>query len=380
MHFINDPINNFENLKRKSEINHFSIYLVVIIIIVFCLISLPFVKVDVTSQSRGIVISNIESVPINTIVSGKVISVNLKNNQYVKKGDTLLTILDKSIRVEKQLNDSLHSTTRLLINDFQTLIKSSNYKKIKTKEIQEVLNAHLVRLRELENDVEQSELVYRRQKQLFENEVISKSNIERYEFELRSAKTALDFYKTKEKSKWENQIAIYKQRLLKLERSIRVLDLESNNFVVTAPISGTIENALGLQIGSFIDQSRSLANISPDSELIIESIVDPKNIGLIKSGQPVRFLFDAFNFNQWGAIDGKVIDVDKNITIENNNFFFKVRCNINSKEFKLSNGYTTPISKGMTLNSQFFIARRSLFQLLSDTIEDWFNPNIIKNN
>lgn len=57
---------------------------------------------------------------------------------------------------------------------------------------------------------------------------------------------------------------------------------------------------------------------------------------------------DAFNYNQWGLLEGKVIDIDRNITIQGEQAFFKVRSALNSTAMELKSGYKTQITKGMT--------------------------------
>lgn len=91
----------------------------------------------------------------------------------------------------------------------------------------------------------------------------------------------------------------------------------------------------------------------------------------------MKFQIDAFNYNQWGLLEGKVIEIDNNITLQENQAFFKVRCQLNTKEMKLKSGYKTNVSKGMTLTTRYIIARRSLFDLLFDKVDDWLNPKIV---
>jgi len=97
---------------------------------------------------------------------------------------------------------------------------------------------------------------------------------------------------------------------------------------------------------------------------IIESTVSPNDIGLIKRNQKVKFQLDAFNYNQWGMITGEVIDIDRNITLQDNQAYLKVRCALDIKELKLKSGYKSEVSKGMTLTTRFIISRRSLYDLL----------------
>jgi uncharacterized protein YcfL len=143
---------------------------------------------------------------------------------------------------------------------------------------------------------------------------------------------------------------------------------------VLAPITGTIEKFSGLQAGSFLNASQPIATISAIDHLIIETNISPSDIGIIYKNQKVKFQLDAFNYNLWGLLEGKVIDIDRNITMQEDQTFFKVRCSLNTPEMRLNSGYKTNVSKGMTLTTRYIITRRSLYYILFDKVDDWLNP------
>jgi HlyD family secretion protein len=107
--------------------------------------------------------------------------------------------------------------------------------------------------------------------------------------------------------------------------------------------------------------------------LIVECTVSPSDIGLIRNNQKVKFQFDAFNYNQWGLLEGSVFQINNNLTIQQNQAFFTVRCKLNHKTLQLKSGYKASIGKGMTLTTRYIITRRSLFELLFDKVDDWLN-------
>ena len=71
MNFSSDPINTLENLIAKNKTKSLSIYLVVVIAIATFIGLLPIIKIDISSQSRGIIRSKIDNVPVTSAVSGK---------------------------------------------------------------------------------------------------------------------------------------------------------------------------------------------------------------------------------------------------------------------------------------------------------------------
>ena len=158
---------------------------------------------------------------------------------------------------------------------------------------------------------------------------------------MRFAKEALNSFVNQQKATWETQKRDLENQVNNLKGTVAKIKVEENNYFILAPVTGTIESFIGLQVGSFVNASQPIANISPADNLIVESSVSPSDIGLIQKNQKVKFQIDAFNYNQWGLLEGKVIDVDKNITIQENQAFFKVRCGLNSKTMQLKSGYKT---------------------------------------
>ncbi|WP_337965386.1 HlyD family efflux transporter periplasmic adaptor subunit [uncultured Flavobacterium sp.] len=373
MNFSSDPINTLENLISKNKTKSFSIYLVIILTIIIFLILLPIIKVDITSQSRGIVRSTTDNVPVTAIVSGRIIWLNLKNNAVVQKGDTLLKIAKQNLETEKRTQNLVSNSVIELLQDVNSIL-SGKTTTLKTSTAREDFLKFQSRKNELQSKVSQAQINFSRNKGLYDKSIIAKVEYEKYEYELRSANEALKSYISEQKAAWENQKRDLEERIKNLNGSIEKIKVEENNYVITAPISGTIENFSGLQIGSFLNATQSIMTISAIDHLIVESMVSPNDIGLIHSNQKVKFQLDAFNYNQWGLLEGKVIDIDHNISVQENQTFFKVRSELNTTEMKLKSGYKTNVSKGMTLTTRYIITRRSLFDLLFDKVDDWLNP------
>jgi multidrug resistance efflux pump len=379
MPFFTDPINTTENLIAKNKTNSISIYVVVVVAVVVMLGLLPVIKVDISSQSRGMVRSKTDNVPITSLVSGKITHIYLKNNAFVKQNDTLFIVAKDVLDSEKQWQDTLSISVSLLLADVTNLLKNKPAL-LKTTTIKEDYYKFQAQKNELQSKVSLAQINYNRHKTLFDKGVIAKAEYEKFAYELRFASQALQSYINQQKATWENQRQQLEDRIKNHQGNISKLETEAKNYVVLAPSSGTIENFVGLQMGSFINASQPIATLSPEDNLIVENTVSPNDIGLLHVNQSVKFQLDAFNYNQWGLLEGKIIDIDKNITITENQAFFKVRCSVNNKNLQLKSGYKTSIAKGMTLTTRYIITRRSLYDLLFDKVDDWLNPKIITQN
>lgn len=376
MNFSSDPINTLENLIAKNNSKSFSIYLIIIIAILIFLGLLPIIKVDISSQSRGIIRSKTDNVPITTIVSGRVNWIVLRNNSFVKKGDTLLEISKENLESDKRTQDTLSVSVIALLKDVSNVLQNKT-RHLLTSTAREDLLKFESGKNELQSKISQAQINYDRNKILYDKDIIAKADFEKLEYELRLSKQTLQSFVSQQKATWENQKRDLEERLKNLNGTVAKINVEYNNYILLAPISGTIENFSGIQKGSFINASQSIASISSVDHLIVESNVSPNDIGLIKKKQKVKFQLDAFNYNQWGLLEGKVIDIDRNITMQGDQAFFKVRCALDSQTLQLKSGYKTAVSKGMTLTTRYIITRRSLFDLLFDKIDDWLNPKQI---
>jgi HlyD family secretion protein len=375
MTFSQDPIHTLENLTHKNKTKSISIYLVIVVALVVFISSLPLVKIDISSQSRGIIRSTTDNVPLTSLVNGKVVSINLKNNRLVQKGDTLVQLTQESLNTEKNTNESLVGDLQNRISDLSRIVTSSNAV-LTTAELQQEWNSYNSKKNELESKIAQAKIVYDRNKQLFDKGIIARAEFEKYSFDYTYSEQSLSSLIKSQKSVWQNQKRDLENQLKNLKGTLNKIDVESKNYVITAPISGTIENFSGIQVGSFLNASQPIATISATDKLIVESSVSPSDIGLIHKNQKVKFQIDAFNYNQWGLLEGKVIDIDHNITIQGEQAFFKVRSVLNKTELQLKSGYKTNVSKGMTLTTRYILTRRSLFDLLFDKMDDWLNPKI----
>ena len=122
MNFSSDPINTLENLIAKNKTKSISIYLVLILAILIFLTLLPVIKIDISSQSRGIVRSTTDNVPVTSLVNGKVTFVNLKNNSVVQKGDTLVQLTQENLDTEKATNQEVSSTVQDQVHDLSLVV------------------------------------------------------------------------------------------------------------------------------------------------------------------------------------------------------------------------------------------------------------------
>jgi hypothetical protein len=210
---------------------------------------------------------------------------------------------------------------------------------------------------------------------LYHQEIIPKSEYENSLFILNSEKDNLNQIFISQKSSWQNDLTMRKNDSVKLLADLKQCLVELANRIVIAPTSGEIIQSSDIQSGSIVTPGQKIAEISPEGELIATCFVKPSDVGLIHENQKVKIQVDAFNFNEWGMLHGTIIDISDDMIIENGSVaYFRVKCKPEKKFLSLKNGYNAEIKKGMSLNTRILVTRRSLYHLLFDKADKWFNP------
>jgi len=109
-------------------------------------------------------------------------------------------------------------------------------------------------------------------------------------------------------------------------------------------------------------------------DLIVECYVTPSELGFLRLNDVVNFQIDAFPHHQWGLASGKILHINYDLTVVRNTPMFKVICSLNETSLFLSTNICGNLRKGMTLAARFSLAKRTLFQLMFDEIDDLHQP------
>lgn len=174
---------------------------------------------------------------------------------------------------------------------------------------------------------------------------------------------------------WQQDLAKYQLEKSQYQNANRQLHEEDNAYTIKASTNGVLQGFNKYYQGSLVQSGDVIAEISPQTELIAECFIDTKDVGLLKQNQQTTFQIDAFDYNYFGILTGKIISIDNDYTLIDNKPTFKVHCVLDNKQLHLRNGFTGNLKKGMTLQARFIVARRSLWQLLFDKLDNWMNPN-----
>ncbi len=365
-------VHQFKHSKKSSII-----YTTFLIALIGAFISLPFIKVDVYTSSRGLLKPEKERINLSTIYAGKVLKNNIQTNKYVSKGDTLLILDDHTLTNKLQLINFNITETQQFLHDINYLLHNNRIRldSLYSQKYHKEYIQYKDKLQELQTRFNKAKRDYFRNKKLFEKGVIAAVEIENYKFDYDLIINVISQFRKQQLNTWQADLTLKSRQLNELENSSKLQNENKDYYILKAPTNGTLMNVIGIEEGSIINANIPLAEISPDGNLIAECYVSPIDIGLINPNSTVKFQMDAFNYNQWGLATGKIIEIGKDIELNNETPIFKIRCKIDQKYLTLKNNFKGTLKKGMTFNARFKLTERTLFELLYDKIDDWLNPS-----
>lgn len=310
---------------------------------------------------------------LNSPIPGRIIKWNVKNGDYVKKGDTLLQLSEikddyldpllvqrtqEQVDAKKGVRDYYEAKVGTAKSQLEALNASRDLKlnQVKIKIIQ--LNSKLIgeqaELEAAKNELKLSEDQFARQKKLYDEGLVSLT-----QFQQRSISYQNSIAK---KTAYENKVAQTQQEILntQIEKNSVTQDyneklskIEGERFQSMGQIEGSHGDIAKLQnqvanykarqglyfiiasqdgqivslnkagIGEVLKDGENIGTVVPTNvDYAVEIYIKPVDLPLVKEGQRVMSIFDGFPaivFSGWpdssyGTFAGKVVAVESNIS------------------------------------------------------------------
>ena len=118
---------NVEALYARHHTGSQILYLTVLIGLIAAFIALPYIKVDITKQSRAIIRSEQDNNSVATAIYGQVSEIFIKENQKVKAGDLLVRL--STSKIDEQIDFQKEKIVEQVGYKYFALINSVNFRK-----------------------------------------------------------------------------------------------------------------------------------------------------------------------------------------------------------------------------------------------------------
>ena len=137
-----------------------------------------------------------------------------------------------------------------------------------------------------------------------------------------------------------------------------------------APVNGVISALNVHNKGEVVQTGQTIAEMTPNqAPLVLEVSLPNREAGFVKTGMPVQVKFDAFPYQNYGVIPGKVVSISPDAkTDERLGVFYRVEVSIDRDSVK-ANNQTWKLKAGQTASAEIVIRQRSIADILLDPLK-----------
>lgn len=356
-----------------------AVYLTAVALLLAGVASLPLVRVPVSVASPGVVRPATEKHELVAPASGVLARVLTAERQRVEEGDVLLLLRDQRLEERGAAVRTRAAELAPLLADLRLLAGAADpallpVERLRSDRYRRETAQLRSELRAVELRVEQAGRSASRGRALAERGLGPWQEVEERELELAQARAAGAVLLERYATAWQGALLAHREEARGLRARAAELHEERALHRVHAPVAGTVEELAALSPGSYLRAGERVGVISPLAPLVAEVYVAPRDIGLVRVGEPVRLLVDAFPHHDWGFVSGRVREIGGDFVVLEGRPVFRVRVSMERSHLALRSGVRGELRKGMTLRAHFLLAERTLWQLLRDDAADWLDP------
>lgn len=157
-------------------------------------------------------------------------------------------------------------------------------------------------------------------------------------------------------SEQERQIAVLEEELVKAN------DLNAKR-ILNAPVAGRIQELTANTIGGVVTEAQQLMLVVPDDEhLIVEAILENKDIGFVREGMDAQIKIHTFPFTQYGVIHASVSNVPDDATVDEQlGLIYRIQLTL-ANHTLLVEGKAVRLQPGMAVTAEIQTGERRIIE------------------
>ncbi len=413
-----------------SPIGRFILWsIVILLVIAIAWASLS--KVDIVAATRGKLVVNELSRPVNSAVTAEIVEVLVKEGEHVEKGQSLIKLnsaslvaqLEENILQQKinsfhiarlellyehylnrpaplTLSDNFQLESPLLAQQISMQLQAEVEDDYNEKEVfklnQQIITAQIENYQIQKEMAENLLPIYREQYEalnsLYKKDMTSKDSLLEIQKKYLEAKFTVNSADAKVKEMRANYAQIDAQikshvadKIREIERE-KIQRLNQNDILsaqqkqlealiaqyeLKAPIAGIVESLVYRDAGAAVEAPQELLKIVPEDEkLIAEVWVSNQDIGFLRRNQLAAVKIDTFDFTRYGWIEGKLLNISSDaIDDKDLGLVYKAVIELSTNHL-IIDGQTIKLESGMSVSAEVKTGQRTVLSyLLSPMME-----------
>lgn len=350
-----------------------------------------FFKIDQVVHAQGQVIASSRTQVVQAADGGVLVDMKVQEGDEVKAGE-IIAVLEKDralasftesqgkvmalrmnvARLQAEVADQSISFDPSIQKNYPTLYETQiNLYKQRTKAIEDQLTV-------LKDNVQLAQQELNMNLPLEKMGDISKADILRLKRTVNEARNQYASTKNKYLQDASSELNKAQEDLNAQEQAMADREQLLEHTDIVAPATGIVKSIRVTTLGGVLRQGDELLQILPtESDLIVEAKVKPADMTNIKSGEPAKVKFDAYDYAIFGTMSGKVVYVSADSLQEDTKngpmSFYRVKVAITEKDFKRNERINDiEVRPGMTATVDIQTGKRSVLSYLLKPVTKTF--------
>jgi multidrug efflux pump subunit AcrA (membrane-fusion protein) len=159
-------------------------------------------------------------------------------------------------------------------------------------------------------------------------------------------------------------------RISRLQSEITAAEFGLKQTTILAPVSGVITTLTSRGAGIVLQPGQQVATIAPSgARLVVEAQLANKDIAFVEKGLRAKIKLDAFPFQDYGILGGRIIDVSPDaVSGKESESFYKVTIALDQTSV-VARGKSIPLRPGLTLMAEIVTERKSILNLFLEPFQ-----------
>ncbi|MER3475991.1 MAG: secretion protein HlyD, partial [Leptolyngbya sp. ERB_1_2] len=144
---------------------------------------------------------------------------------------------------------------------------------------------------------------------------------------------------------------------------------ELKQFTLKAPVDGVVSSLNIRNRGEVVQPGQSVTEITPKTApLVLVAALPTREAGFVKVGDAVQVKFDAYPYQDYGIVTGKVTKLSPDIKVdERMGAVYRVEVALDRQSIA-TKAQRTRFKAGQTATAEIIVRRRTIAEMLLDPI------------
>lgn len=375
-----------------------------------------FGRIQEVSHAQGRLVPKGEVYKVQPVAQGEITQLRVKEGETVQAGTVIAALDDRLVeaeveRLEQSLADyrlqlvqvqGLIDRTRLEMQTRRAIaaaeaqaqqaaiaqaeVEAATHRQI-LAQLQSEITAHEARLARLQPlvmegaiaadhlfDVEQA--MRERQQVITQHEgnlQKSQADVERLQAELaqkqaQGQQSELESQQRLQQA--EVEASQLKAKIAETELLLKAARTKQQQMYLYAPVSGVVSSVSVRNVGEVTQPGQTLAEIIPeDAPLVLSALLPNREAGFVHPGMPVQMKFDAFPYQDFGLVTGKVVSIAPDVTVDPKlGPVYRVEISLDRNQITQGN-QAVMLKAGQTADVEILTRQRRIADILLEPIK-----------